>query len=200
MEGRPATRKRWPNGVTTTPFFHKNIDKGTPDWIDRQEITHKDRTIVYPMIDNPAYGALDNMAIAAIVLIVILLLVRYAKGFVANIAVLLGIVFGCVVAVAMGKMGFDKVVISQRTWSRFKPAQQKMMQDLFFEMEATKWYPVLKQRLDGDYKKWEEIMGAGTVVSLSESDLRKLTQPTAERQRPAGGTKEGTWPVARSLG
>ena len=54
VEGRPATRKRWPNGVTTTPFFHKNIDKGTPDWIDRQEITHKDRTIVYPMIDNPA--------------------------------------------------------------------------------------------------------------------------------------------------
>ena len=54
VEGRPATRKRWPNGVETTPFFHKNIDKGTPDWIDRQEITHKDRTIVYPMIDNPA--------------------------------------------------------------------------------------------------------------------------------------------------
>ena len=58
-------------------------------------------------------------------------------------------------------LGFDKVVISQRTWSRFKPEQQKMMQDLFFEMEATKWYPVLKQRLDGDYKKWAEIMGAG---------------------------------------
>ncbi len=54
VEGRPATRKRWPNGVTTTPFFHKNIDKGTPDWIDRREITHKDRTIVYPLIDNPA--------------------------------------------------------------------------------------------------------------------------------------------------
>lgn len=54
VQGRPATRKRWPNGVTTTPFFHKNIDKGTPEWIDRREITHKDRTIVYPLIDNPA--------------------------------------------------------------------------------------------------------------------------------------------------
>ena len=54
VQGRPATRKRWPNGVTTTPFFHKNIDKGTPEWIERQEITHKDRTIVYPMINNPA--------------------------------------------------------------------------------------------------------------------------------------------------
>lgn len=62
-----------------------------------------------PMSDNPAYGALDNMAVAAAVLVFILLLVRYAKGFVANISVLLGIVAGCAVAIAMGKMNFDKV-------------------------------------------------------------------------------------------
>jgi NCS2 family nucleobase:cation symporter-2 len=36
-------------------------------------------------------------------------LVKYTKGFVSNISVLLGIVAGCVVAVAMGKMSFDKV-------------------------------------------------------------------------------------------
>ena len=51
----------------------------------------------------------DDMAIAAAVLVFILLLVKYAKGFVANISVLLGIVIGCVVAVGMGKMNFDKV-------------------------------------------------------------------------------------------
>ncbi len=62
-----------------------------------------------PMVDNPGYGALDTMAVAAFVLAVILLLVRYGRGFVANIAVLLGIVVGCVVAVVMGKMHFDKV-------------------------------------------------------------------------------------------
>ena len=62
-----------------------------------------------PMLDNPNYGALDNMAVAAFVLVAILLLVRYGRGFIANIAVLLGIVAGCVVAVAMGKMHFDKV-------------------------------------------------------------------------------------------
>lgn len=62
-----------------------------------------------PMVDNPSYGALDNMAVAAVVLVMILLLVRYGRGFVANIAVLLGIVFGCVIAVGMGKMHFDKV-------------------------------------------------------------------------------------------
>ncbi|GAB3191007.1 nucleobase:cation symporter-2 family protein [Hydrogenophaga aquatica] len=62
-----------------------------------------------PMVDNPAYGALDNLAIAAVVLVFILLLVKYTRGFVANISVLLGIVVGCVIAVGMGKMNFDKV-------------------------------------------------------------------------------------------
>jgi NCS2 family nucleobase:cation symporter-2 len=62
-----------------------------------------------PMVDNPNYGALDNMAVAAFVLVVILLIVKYMKGFVANISVLIGIVIGCVVAAALGKMTLDKV-------------------------------------------------------------------------------------------
>ena len=62
-----------------------------------------------PMVDNPNYGALDNMAVAAFVLVVILLIVKYMKGFVANISVLIGIVVGCVVAAALGKMTLDKV-------------------------------------------------------------------------------------------
>ena len=62
-----------------------------------------------PMVDNPAYGALDNMAIAGAVLVFILLLVKYGRGFIANISVLLGIVAGCAVAMAMGKMNFDNV-------------------------------------------------------------------------------------------
>ncbi len=66
-------------------------------------------TAPIPMVDNPNYGALDNMAIAAIVLVIILLLVRFMKGFVANISVLLGIVAGCILAIALGKMNFDKV-------------------------------------------------------------------------------------------
>ncbi|MFO1334041.1 MAG: nucleobase:cation symporter-2 family protein [Piscinibacter sp.] len=62
-----------------------------------------------PMSNSANYGALDNMAVAAAVLVFILLLVKYAKGFIANISVLLGIVAGCAVAIAMGKMNFDKV-------------------------------------------------------------------------------------------
>ena len=62
-----------------------------------------------PMVDSPTYGALDTMAVAGFVLVVILLMVRYGRGFIANIAVLLGIVIGCIVAVIMGKMHFDMV-------------------------------------------------------------------------------------------
>jgi uracil-xanthine permease len=62
-----------------------------------------------PMADSPHYGALDNLAIAGAVLVFILLLVKYTKGFVANISVLLGVVAGCIVAMALGKMNFDKV-------------------------------------------------------------------------------------------
>jgi uracil-xanthine permease len=62
-----------------------------------------------PMRDNPSYGALDNMAIAAFVLIVILVIARYAKGFLANVSVLVGLVAGCALSAVLGKMGFEKV-------------------------------------------------------------------------------------------
>ena len=62
-----------------------------------------------PMVNNPGYGSLENLAIAGAVLVSILLLVKYTRGFIANISVLLGIIGGCVLAAAMGKMSFDKV-------------------------------------------------------------------------------------------
>ncbi len=58
---------------------------------------------------NEAYAPLGNVAISAIVLVSILVIARFAKGFVANISVLLGIIIGAVIAVALGKMSFAKV-------------------------------------------------------------------------------------------
>ena len=60
-------------------------------------------------VANPAFGALDNLAIAFAVLVMIVLIAKYAKGFFSNIAVLLGIFFGAVVATIMGKMSFANV-------------------------------------------------------------------------------------------
>jgi len=62
-----------------------------------------------PMTPNPSYGSLENMAIAGFVLLVVLGLVRYVRGFVSNISVLLGILAGCAFAFAAGKMSFAKV-------------------------------------------------------------------------------------------
>ena len=62
-----------------------------------------------PMIDNPAYASMQNLGVAAFVLIAVLLITRYGRGFLANISVLLGMVAGCVLAVALGLMNFDKV-------------------------------------------------------------------------------------------
>ena len=62
-----------------------------------------------PMIDNPGYAALDHLAVACLVLVVILLIIRYLRGFLANIAVLLGAITGCAVAVVTGEMTFEKV-------------------------------------------------------------------------------------------
>ena len=62
-----------------------------------------------PTMPNPKYADLGGVGVAALVLVSILLIARYAKGFLANISVLLGIVIGGVVATAMGLMTFDKV-------------------------------------------------------------------------------------------
>ena len=59
LAGRPATRKRWPDGVEHNPFFEKNLPRGTPEWVRRVEIASpgstKDRTsVTYPIIENRA--------------------------------------------------------------------------------------------------------------------------------------------------
>jgi len=62
------------------------------------------------LVLNPGYGQLQGLAIALFVLLVILALIKWGKGFVANVAVLLGIIIGAVVAWALGIMHFDKVI------------------------------------------------------------------------------------------
>ena len=62
-----------------------------------------------PSVPNPKYAQLVHVGIAAIVLASILLIAKYARGFIANISVLLGIIVGGVVATAAGLMSFDKV-------------------------------------------------------------------------------------------
>ena len=59
---------------------------------------------------NPGYGQLAGLGIALFVLLVILGLLRWFTGFVANVAVLLGIIAGAVLASLLGVMHFERVV------------------------------------------------------------------------------------------
>ncbi len=68
-----------------------------------------DKLALAPSVPNPLYATPGNIALSALVLLVILAIARFGKGFLQNIAVLLGILVGGVVAALMGKMAFAKV-------------------------------------------------------------------------------------------
>jgi NCS2 family nucleobase:cation symporter-2 len=61
---------------------------------------------VFTKVPNPDYGSPLNLAIATVVLISILLITKYVKGFIANISVLMGLVIGFFIALALGKISF----------------------------------------------------------------------------------------------
>jgi bifunctional non-homologous end joining protein LigD len=59
LRDRPATRKRWPDGVGGQPFFEKNLPGGTPSWVRRVRLpvpgsTRSRETIEFPIIDGLA--------------------------------------------------------------------------------------------------------------------------------------------------
>lgn len=60
-------------------------------------------------VANPNYAGLPGLGLSLFVMLVILALIKWGKGFLANVAVLLGIVAGAVVAAALGLMHFEKV-------------------------------------------------------------------------------------------
>jgi len=60
LAGRPATRKRWPDGVEAAAgaFFEKNVPRGTPSWVRTVELDSpgsRDRErVTYPVVESLA--------------------------------------------------------------------------------------------------------------------------------------------------
>jgi NCS2 family nucleobase:cation symporter-2 len=116
------------------------------------------------MLPNPAYAALDNLGIALLVLVAILLIAKYGKGFLSNIAVLLGIVIGCAVAAALGKMSFARVA-EAKVFSLVTPLQ--------FGLPTFDFFAILTMTLVMIVVMIESL---GMFLALSEITGKKLTQ------------------------
>lgn len=58
-------------------------------------------------VPNPEYGSIEFLGLSIVVLLIILGMTRYGRGFWSNIAVLLGLAGGFVIALMLGKVDFS---------------------------------------------------------------------------------------------
>ncbi|TNF17861.1 MAG: purine permease [Rhodobacteraceae bacterium] len=108
---------QWIFGVPVGPTSPHIIDPAHTAWLDQVREMLASGAIpaipeglkVAPSVDNPNYATPLNMTISAIVLATIVIVMKFARGFLANISVLLGIVVGAVVASVLGVMHFEHV-------------------------------------------------------------------------------------------
>ena len=120
---------------------------------------------VVPTIPNPKYADLTGVGISAAVLLTILLVARFGKGFLANISVLLGIVVGGVITAAMGLMDFHKVAEAQ--WFNIV---------LPFEIAAPVFDPILILTMT-----LVMIVATGMFLALSDMTGKKISQAELTR-------------------
>ncbi|MFZ1726920.1 MAG: nucleobase:cation symporter-2 family protein [Albidovulum sp.] len=106
----------WIFGLPVGPTSPHIIDPAHADWLN--QVKELGAGVVPEMpaglklaatMDNVQYATPQNLMISIIVLATIILVMKYVRGFFANISVLLGILVGGAVAASMGVMHFDKV-------------------------------------------------------------------------------------------
>jgi bifunctional non-homologous end joining protein LigD len=52
MRARPVTMERYPAGIGREGFFHKDVSKGFPAWLQRVEVPKKDGTVHHPIVTD----------------------------------------------------------------------------------------------------------------------------------------------------
>jgi bifunctional non-homologous end joining protein LigD len=52
IRGRPITMERYPAGIGKKGFFHKDVSKGFPPWLERVEVPKKDGTVHHPLVSD----------------------------------------------------------------------------------------------------------------------------------------------------
>ncbi|WP_370853061.1 nucleobase:cation symporter-2 family protein [Pararhizobium haloflavum] len=104
----------WIFGNPVGPTAPKLVDPAHAEWLAAMRSAEASPPVpeglsLAATMPNDAYAQPGHILIAAIVLVSILMIARYGRGLVANIAVLLGIVIGCAITAALGLMHFDRV-------------------------------------------------------------------------------------------
>ncbi|MEZ5872142.1 MAG: nucleobase:cation symporter-2 family protein [Nitratireductor sp.] len=116
-------------------------------------------------MNNPAYAPVRNIILSLVVLATVLGVARFAKGFIANIAVLIGIVVGGIIAAALGMMNFSKVAAA--SW--FAPIMP-------FHFGAPIFDPILIVTMSL-VMIVVMIESTGMFLALGDMTGRKVTQP-----------------------
>lgn len=52
IRARPITMERYPNGIHEDGFFHKDVSKGFPDWLERVEVPKKNGVVNHPLVTD----------------------------------------------------------------------------------------------------------------------------------------------------
>jgi len=119
--------------------------------------------------NSPSHGDPFNLGVALVVLVSILLIVKFFRGFLGNIAVLMGIIIGFVIALAAGKVSFAG--LEEASWfAVIKPFQFGVPQfDLFSILTMTLVMIVVM------------IESTGMFLALGELTDKKVTQDDLTR-------------------
>jgi bifunctional non-homologous end joining protein LigD len=52
LRARPVTMERYPAGIDQQGFFHKDVSKGFPDWLERVEVPKKGGTVHHALVGD----------------------------------------------------------------------------------------------------------------------------------------------------
>ena len=52
IRGRPITMERYPSGIDAKGFFHKDVSRGFPEWLERVAVPKKGGTVHHPIVTD----------------------------------------------------------------------------------------------------------------------------------------------------
>ncbi|MDA0367409.1 MAG: TRAP transporter substrate-binding protein [Proteobacteria bacterium] len=89
-------------------------------------------------------------------------------------------------------LGLDKFFISSRVWDQLSKKNQDIVQGTFDELEPELYAKRVDAELGPSYAKWEELNGAGTVLTLDSTAAQKKMAPL-NKQLADEVFGAGTW-------